>query len=148
MRSSRLAAALILAAALSLALSQSVFAAHAVYKHGSGEIFQTYGADLDEGAFNTPYPLGPQNDDIWFEAASGTQRWIENNGLDARILRMASKPGYSTCAHATLIKHRYSVANNAGRWFCVLTNEGRYARFHIDSALSAQPLAITFTTWV
>lgn len=148
MRLTRLAAAVSLAAVMSLTLSQSVFAAHAVYKHGSGAINQTYGANLDEGAFNTPYPLGPANDDVWFESVSSTLRYIENNGLDARILRMASKPSYSTCANATLGKHRYNVTKNVGRWFCVLTNEGRYARFRIDSALTGQPLAITFTTWV
>lgn len=147
MRSNRLATAVILAAVLSLTISQSVFAAHAVHKQGSGEIYQTYGVNLDNGAFNTEAPLGPAENDIWFQAESSSLRYIENNGAVARILKMASKPSYSTCAGATLIEHRYNVANNVGRWFCVLTNKGRHARFHIDSALPGQNLAITFTTW-
>jgi hypothetical protein len=148
MRWSRLAAAVSLAAALSLTISQSVFAAHAVHKEGSGEIYQTYGVNLDNGAFNSPSPIGPAENDIWFQIESSSLHYIENNGPNAFILRMASKPGYNTCAAANLIQRRYNVANNVGSWFCVLTNKGRYARFHIDSVPPDQNLDITFTTWV
>jgi hypothetical protein len=146
MRSNRLVIAAALAAALSLAVAQSAFAAHAVYSHGSGGIWQTYGADLDTGTFNTSYPAA--NDDIYFEAVSGTLRYIGNSGTSARILRMASKPGYSACASAALLQRHYNVAKNVGRWFCVQTDQGRMARFRIVSALPSQNLGITFTTWV
>ncbi len=141
-----LSIALALSAVVSLVVAQSAFAAHAVLVAGSGQINWTYGVDFDTGAFNTLYPASAAIDEFYFEIVSPSTRLISLLNSPG-ILRMAAKPSYKTCAAAQLASGPYNVKYNVGRWFCIQTNEGRFARFRIDSAAKAQPLAITYTTW-
>ena len=135
------------ATALFLAVAPAVFAAHATYKSGTGAMQQTCGADLDKNVFNCVFADGP-NKDVYFIAHSSTNRVLQyNNAIFNKILKMASKPGYATCASAPLGYYEYKAKPNVGHWFCVLTSEGRFARLHIDKVVAGGPMTISFRTW-
>ena len=140
--------ALAIGGVLAIVFSQSALAAHAIYRSGSGSIDPTYGADLDNGVFNAGIPTGPANDDVYFDSVSATKGYLMyNESAGNKIVRMASKPTYATCASAALGKNRYNLAKNVGRWFCVKTTEGRFARVQLVSAPTNSPIQINYTTW-
>jgi hypothetical protein len=136
------------AATLTLAFAPAVFAAPAIYKSGTGVMQQTCGGDLDTKVFDCNGGSNDSNKDVYFIAHTSTNRVITyNNHIFNKIVRMASKPGYAACASAPLGFNEYGAKKNVGRWFCVLTSAGRFARLHIDKVVAGGPMTITFRTW-
>ena len=144
-RYQRLAGAVALAATLTLGASQVAWAVHAVKVHGSITIPGTRGMDLDRGQLGG----GSSRADIKFNIVIPAKRYVSNVGT-AGIKLMAGQPTYAQCSTANPAGHAYDVNHAAvGSWFCVRTQQGRYARFRIDH-VAAYPggMDITFTTWV
>ncbi len=108
-------------------------------------IDQTWTADLDNGRVG-----GRSGVDIWFQAKTATQRYITPRG-GARLARVGRQaPGYGDCKKASLGSASVPVsASTSGDYFCVRTNEGRYARFKITEPVGKSPgkLVIALTTW-
>src|SRR3954451_25065499 len=130
--------ALAIAAALSLALTQTVFASHPGYISGTGVIQQTCGGDLDDGTFNCLGGTTDSTKDVYFIAHSSTNRVIQYNNYQfvSKIVKIGStQPSYATCAASNVGFNEYGAKKNVGQWFCVLTSEGRYARLSITKVV-------------
>jgi hypothetical protein len=66
------------------------------------------------------------------------------------MLKMGStQPSYATCAGATLLARGFNLRNiSNGTWFCVKTNQNRFARMQVV-AKHPYPtgIDIAWTTW-
>ncbi len=108
-------------------------------------IDQTWTADLDNGRVGSGSGV-----DIWFQAKTATRRYITPRG-GARLARVGTRDvNYSGCRKAKLGTASVPVsASTSGDYFCVRTNEGRYAKFQILKPIGKSPgvLVIALTTW-
>jgi hypothetical protein len=137
----RLMSAFVFGSVLALTIASTAFAAHPAWRTGQGGIQPTWAMDLDNGTFNTL-----SGGDIYLDVYDETMRWLSNTS-DGQILRMSSRPTYSQCAHATLGSHEYKTSRNVGRWFCVRTDQDRFARVEILKNHIGGNLDIKFLTW-
>jgi hypothetical protein len=105
--------------------------------HSTGPltISQTWTADLDEGEVGAG-----ADSDIWFQAATATERYITpRNG--ATIAKVgATSVGLEGCREAPLSSSRININNlPEGTYVCVRTNLGRYSQFRVNEPVGPSP---------
>lgn len=115
------------------------------YRTGPLSIPQTWQADLDEGQ------VGEGTADIWFQAVTGTERYIDpRNGAQIGIYAGGSGISESDCASTPKSGNRIPIASApVGTYICYRTSEGRNGVFRVNQPVGPSPgtLEIGFTTW-
>jgi hypothetical protein len=117
-----------------------------VYSTGLLEIPQTFLFDLDNGQVGG----GGGNADLWFQAQTSTQLFINpRNGAQIAVGDKSNR-GYVGCANEVYSPNRVALNTLApGNYICVVTSEGRVAQFRVNAILGGTPktLRIGYTTW-
>jgi hypothetical protein len=120
--------------------------APSVVASGHLDIRQTYHADLDVGANDSPDSAAR---DMWFEAVSAVEKYLTPKG-SAQFKKMGGTPSLADCQAASLSSNQIPLALvSVGSWFCYETNLGNIGRFEVEglTAISPQTLTIDFKTW-
>ncbi len=116
------------------------------YSTGSISLKQTWMMDLDNGTSAS----GPGND-IWFRAVTADLRYLEpQNGAKIALAgtggaSLQSCKSLTTYTTGQIPLHLLPV----GMYVCVITDEGRYSSFRVNSAPGPSPgtMEIGYTTW-
>lgn len=125
---------------------KAVEPAPSVVASGHLEIRQTYGADLDVGANDTP---DFADMDLWFEAVSAVEKYL-TPWSTAKFKKMASVPSLEDCEAASLSASKIPLGLvSVGSWVCFETNLGNVGRFEVEGLTGGNPqtLTIDFKTW-
>jgi len=118
---------------------------------GTIDIPQTYMADLDTGIV----PKGQKdsafaNVDLWFEAVTPTERYLESyNGASWAVVGL-SAVGYNECKGMPPTTQRVSINDlPSGTYICVTTNANNISVVRINSINTAYvgKIRIDFQTW-
>lgn len=123
-----------------------VVAAPRTHKSSLLTLNQTWMMDLDNGTTG-----GRDGADVWFAAATATQRSLEPvNGALIAIVGNQSV-GLDGCRSAAGYTGQAIDLSHfrAGTYVCVRTNEGRFSQFRVNTAPGPSPgvMEIGFTTW-
>jgi len=125
-----------------------------VLHEGKLEIPQTYGVDLEVGkvpARGEPFDVV----DVWFEAVTGTERYLAPVHGAVMALMSGEKAEYASCASASFSRQRINLNDlKAGSVLCVKTRRGLLSEIRFEHMLEDNPtpphlpiMTITFTTW-
>jgi len=122
-----------------------------VISYGELDIPQTYMADLDFGIVPTdPKDSAYGGVDLWFEAVSNEDRFLETyNGAVWAVIG-PSEVGYDECKAAAPTSQRVNLNELAvGTYICVQTNAGNISVVRINGVDYSWvgTVKISFTTW-
>lgn len=116
------------------------------YFTGSLTVPGSFNFDLDAGHLGSD-----GNEDLWWHTISATERYLEpKNGALIGIAGTTSV-GYSGCSALSLSANPINGSPGGsnqipeGTYVCVLTSDGRYSQFRINTY--GQDLTIGITTW-
>jgi hypothetical protein len=120
--------------------------APSVVASGHLDIRQTYGADLDVGANDSP---DFADMDMWFEAVSAVEKYLTPWDT-AKFKKMGGIPSLADCQAASLSSNKIPLGLvSVGSWFCYETDLGNVGRFEVEGLTGGSPqtLTIDFKTW-
>jgi hypothetical protein len=118
---------------------------------GTIDIPQTYMADLDAGIVPHESKNPAMADvDLWFDAASSTDRYLEPyNGASMMVLG-TSAVGYNECKGMQAVVARVDINSLArGTYICVLTNIKNISVVRVNSIDYSSPgmIRLDYMTW-
>jgi hypothetical protein len=118
---------------------------------GTIDIPQTYMADLDTGIV----PRDPKNPaladvDLWFEAVSSRERYLEPYNGASMVVAGLTEVGYNECRSKQAAVSRVDINNlPAGIYICVITNINNVSVVRVNSINLSAPgsIRLDFKTW-
>jgi len=122
-----------------------------VIASGTLDIPQTYFADLDTGIV----PSDPKNPayadvDLWFDAVSNTERYLEPSNGASMMVMGATEVGFNECRSIQAAVGRVDINSlPRGTYLCVSTNIKNTSVVRVNSIdyPSAGTLRLDFMTW-
>ena len=118
---------------------------------GTIDIPQTFMADLDTGIV----PRDPKNPaladvDLWFEAVSSRERYLEPYNGASMVVAGITEVGYNECRSKQAAVSRVDINNlPAGIYICVITNINNVSVVRVNSINLSAPgsIRLDFKTW-
>lgn len=110
---------------------------------GPFSLKQTWSVDLDRGTSDG-------QTDIFFEAVTATERYLTPRNGAALAIAGSRSVGLDGCRDLGYTRQRTPLNRfTAGTYVCVITSEGRYSQFRVNTAPGASPgtMEIGYTTW-
>lgn len=111
------------------------------FSTGPIELQQTYTANLDNGS------TGGSGSDIWYQAATATEKYITPQNGAAIAVGDGSNRGYSGCADESFSTDQVPLEDvPPGTYVCVKTDQGRVSQFRVNG-FAGTTMKLGYTTW-
>ena len=118
---------------------------------GTIDIPQTYMADLDAGIVPHDSKNPAMADvDLWFDAGSSTDRYLEPYNGASMMVAGTSAVGYNECKGMQAVVARADINSLArGTYICVLTNIKNISVVRVNSINNSAPgtIRLDYMTW-